>query len=230
MMIAIPYWEGDKALAKKLIDLIVGMQTERAGNEVEFLLVYRQDSKIDPQMLTKLRTRFNAQGFQSTSPFRGWPQGCNGMFSSTMIHICQHNVNCSMVYWMEADCVPMRPSWYKELLEAWRKRAPTTKVMGWMGDCNGNGTGVHITGCAMYDAKIVKIIPRIVTSCVMAWDYEHRDAIVGVGERTSLIENAYKSTGATQATLDLPFAVIHGFKDESLLNLVAQKYVAQNIS
>jgi len=228
ILIVISYWDGDKNLAKKLVDLIVGMQSAHAQREAEVLLVCRQDCKIDKDMVAKLATRFNVHTLISFSPFKGWPQGCNGMFSSAMIHISQWMGEYEAVYWMEADCVPMRPSWYHELTAAWRARGPMTKIMGWIGDCDGGGNGTHITGCAIYHPKIAVLLPQITSSCTIPWDYEHRRLIIGVGERTNLIENAYRAVNATPATLDLPFAVIHGFKDESLLDLVSRKYLTKS--
>jgi len=120
ILVVISYWEGDKNLAKKLVNLIVGMQSEHAKRSVEIMLVCRQDCKVDLEMVGKLSTKFNVHTFLSKSPFRGWPQGCNGMFASSMIQISQNMNPFGGVFWMEADCVPMRPSWYSELSSAWR--------------------------------------------------------------------------------------------------------------
>lgn len=225
LLVVIAYWEGDKNLARKLVNLIVGMQAVHAKREVEIMLVCRQDCKIDKEMVAKLATRFNVHTHVSTSPFKGWPQGPNGMFASSMIHISQWMKPYGGVFWMEADCVPMRPSWYTELSNNWKRRKASTRIMGWIGDCHGDGTGVHITGCAIYECKIAKILPCITASCTAPWDFEHRKAMVSVGERTPLIENAYRARNATEATAALPFAVIHGFRDESLLDLVSKKYL-----
>lgn len=228
LLIVIPYWDGDIAMAKEMVKLIADLQPDHAKREAEILLVNRQDCKADPGMIACLKSKFNVHTLKSFSPMVGWPQGCNGMFGSAMIHVSQNMPVYGGVFWMEADCTPMRPSWHSELAAAWRARKPLTKVMGWIGDCNGDGTGFHITGCAVYDTKIAQILPDITMSCIAPWDYEHRNLIMGVGEKTTLIENCYRRAEPDPALLESGYAVVHGFKNDSLLKMVREKNLTKS--
>lgn len=228
ILIVIPYWERDRAQAIELCKIVAGLQAGHAGTLAHVMIVHRQDCKMDQQMIKIVSPRFNMMTYHSRSPFKGWPSGSNGMFSSSMIHIAtslKGRYEC--VYWMEPDAIPICPNWFWSLVEVWRKRPPNTWVVGCRSDCNGNGTGDHITGCAIYDPMIAKLMPEITRADRLAWDYEHRAKIVAHGQHTNLIENFYKQTNADAAILDrvnLGVVLMHGFKDISLVNHVKQKF------
>lgn len=229
ILIVIPYWNGDKDHAFELCKIISGLQEHPVkGDIAHVLLVCRQDSAIDPVMVKIIREKFTVFTFHSRSPLKGWPSGSNGIFSQTMIHIGQRSIKSyECVYWMEPDAIPLCPNWFWDLVIEWRNRHPTTNIVGCRADCNGDGTGDHITGCAIYHPNIAKILPEITLCDGQAWDYQHRAKIVQMGGPTKLIENWYKATNADPGILDrinVGVRVIHGFKDRSVINLVKQKY------
>jgi hypothetical protein len=227
VLVAISFWDGDRELCRKMVDLIVDLEPVHVGRRAGILLVHRQDCKVDNEMVAKLKTRFDVLVHKSDSPNRGWPQGCNGMFSSTILHVRRWKIPCKCIYWMEADCTPMYPGWFDDLAQAWRERKPMTLVKGWTGDCNGDGTGWHITGCALYDPEIAIKMPFITSTAGGAWDYEHRRAIMARGERTTLIENWYRKNKAPDSLMDKKYAVVHGIKDGSLCDMVRKKYLTR---
>lgn len=229
ILIVIPYWEGDKEYAFELCKIISGLQEHPVKPDVaHVLLVCRQDSSIDLNMVEIVREKFTVFTFHSMSPLKGWPAGSNGLFSQAMIHISHRATkNYECIYWMEPDAIPICPNWFWDLVIEWRNRHPTTNIVGCRSDCNGDGTGDHITGCALYHPNIARILPEITLSDHMAWDYEHRAKIVRMGGPTKMIENFYRARDADSGILsraDLGVRIIHGFKDRSLINLVKQKY------
>lgn len=221
MLICIPFWQNDKQQAIDLCRIIAGLQQHHVGQIAHVLLVNRQDCKPDINMIKIIMTKFNTFTHSSASPMKGWPAGPNGMFASTMIHVSNNAKNkYEVVYWMEPDAIPLCPNWFADLLNEWRKRSPKTLVVG----CS---DGVHITGCALYHPNISRLMPHIFKTQGAAWDWEHRDSILANGQHTPLIENYYKHTNAHPGILDKVdsgLRVAHGFKDRSLVELVAKKY------
>lgn len=226
ILVCIPYWSGDAGQALELCKIIAGLQNHHAGQTAHIMLVCRQDSAICPQMVKLISSRFNTLTHKCQSPLRGWPSGPNGMFGSTMIHIAQKiGKNYECIYWMEPDAVPIRPNWFWDLVTEWRRRPKGVNIVGCRSDCNGNGTGDHITGCALYDPRICKLLPEIVRCDRTAWDYQCRARIVQMGMHTKLIQNWYKARNAHAGILDQSgVVIIHGHKDNSMISLVKKKY------
>lgn len=231
ILICIPYWSGDRTQAIELCRIIEGLQPHHVRGIAHVMLVARQDCSIDKNMVNIISKKFNTFTHKSSSPMKGWPAGPNGMFSSTMIHISNNAKNhYECVYWMEADCIPITTNWFWSLVEIWRARHPSANIVGCRADCNGNGTGDHITGCALYHPNIARIMPEITRSSDVAWDYQNRAKIVAMGGHTKFIENWYKATNADPGILDrinVGVGIIHGYKDNSLVDLVKKKYNIQ---
>lgn len=225
IMICLAYWDGDKDLAVKVANLMADLQPHHVGNACRVLLVCRQDSKMYPEIYNPLLKKFNVSYHISGSPLRGWPSGPNGMFGNTMLHLCNSAVATECVFWMETDCVPMRTNWFWDLVQLWRNRAPGANIIGCRCDCHGDGTGDHINGCAIYDPQIARIMPSIVSCDNIAWDYCNRQAIVRMGQSTNQIQLRYKATNVEPTILNDPCCVMHGVKDNSLIDLVREHRV-----
>lgn len=226
ILICIPYWMGDKAQAMNLCKIITGLQPHHVGVIAHVLLIARQDCSIDQNMVKIISQKFNTFTYKSSSPLKGWPNGANGIFASTMIHISNNAVkNYECVFWMEPDCIPTRPNWFWDLVIEWRRRHPKANIVGCRADCNGDGTGDHITGCALYHPNIARILPEITHCDGMAWDYQHRAKIVAMGGSIKLLQNRYKETKVDPGIIEEPgVCLIHGIKDDSLLKAVAKKF------
>lgn len=228
MLVCIPFWNGDKAQAMDLCKILAGLQDHHVGNICHVMLVARQDCSHDVNMIKIVMAKFNTFTHITTSPLRGWPNGPNGMFGSTMSHICHNGKNkYECVYWMEPDAIPLCPNWFMDLLHVWRNRHIDAWVIGCRSDCNGDGTGDHITGCALYHPNIAKLMPEITSCTGQAWDYKYRAKIVARGSHTPLIENWYAKRNAPPDIIDrvnVGVRIIHGFKDRSVVDQVAKKF------
>lgn len=228
MIVCIPFWEGDKSKAFDLCRILAGLQDHHVGKIVHVLLVARQDCSHDENMIKIIMAKFNTFTHVSTSPMKGWPDGPNGMFGSAMIHIANNGKNdYECVYWMEPDAIPLCPNWFVDLLQVWRGRHPSSLVVGCRADCNGDGSGDHITGCALYHPNIARLMPKLTSCTGQAWDYKFRAEIVQKGGSTHLIENWYNARNADKGILDRisnGVRIIHGFKDRSMVEHVANKY------
>lgn len=226
ILIVVPFWDGDKTQAIELCKIIAGLQAGHAGQTAHIMLVCRQDTKIDQNMIKIISPKFNVFTYKSQSPLRGWPQGPNGMFGSTMIHISNNfKDKYECVYWCETDAIPICPNWFWCLVEEWRKRHATALIVGCRGDCNGDGTGDHITGCALYHPNIARLMPYLTTCQNVAWDYMHRDKIVASGGPSRLIQNRYGQKNLDHGVINEPgVVVIHGVKTDCIVKAVKQKY------
>lgn len=221
ILIVISYWAGDLEACRAMVNLMVDLQPHHVGKACKVMLVCRQDCEIDLDMVKKLMTRFDTITHVSSSPLKGWPSGCNGMFSSAVRYVGNWIKTVDCIFWMEADCVPTCTNWFADLANVWKQRRHGSNVVGHMMDCDGNGRGMHITGCALYHPQISRILPEITLSDRMAWDYQHRAKIVAMGDHTPYILSIYKARDAQPSILsDNQAVVIHGYKDFSLVNLV----------
>jgi len=226
-LVVLAYWEGDHADCYDVANLMVELQEKHAGKAVKIWLLRRQDCPRDDGMLKVLRSKFDVDDVRASSPLRGYPGGANGMFGTTAIHISNNNQQYDGWLWMEADCVPMRPSWWKDLQDEWLVRPNGIHVVGWKGDCNGDGTGWHITGCAIYDQQIARMIPCVSMCDSVPWDYQCRGKILEVGKETPLIHLCWRARDAKPDILKKKWALCHGYKDGSLRKLVREKVVSK---
>lgn len=229
MLICIPFWNGDKAQAMDLCKLLAGLQSHHVGPTAHIMLVARQDCTHDTNMIKIVMAKFNTFTFVTTSPLRGWPNGPNGMFGSTMVHVANNGKNkYECVYWMEPDAIPLCPNWFMDLLQAWRTRHANALIIGCRSDCNGDGSGDHITGCALYHPNIARLMPKLTSCTGQAWDYRFRADIVARGGHTHLIENWYRANNANPDVVERASThgvrIVHGFKDRSLVEAVAKKF------
>jgi hypothetical protein len=212
-----------------LCKILAGLQPHHVGKEAHVMLIARQDCHHDQNMIKIVMAKFNTFTHVSKSPMKGWPDGPNGMFGSTMMHIAnnQKKNQYECVYWMEPDAIPLCPNWFSDLLQVWRTRHIKSLVVGCRGDCNGDGSGDHITGCALYHPNIAKLMPEICGCTGQAWDYKYRAKIVANGGHTPLIENFYNARNLPMDIVDRSkngVRIIHGAKDRSVVNSVAKKY------
>lgn len=224
ILIVIPFWPGDRSDAVELCKLIAHLQPHHAKNTAHVMIAERQDCKRETQMVDIISKKFNTLTHHCQSPLRGWPAGPNGMFASTMMQISFIQKNYECVFWMEPDCLPLRTNWFWDLAMEWKKRKPGVHVMGCMASVDGTAESQHITGCALYHPNIIRILPQIALSDNIAWDYFHRRAIVSVGQHTPLIVLHYKSSNASESLLNDQIAVVHGYKDGSLMRHLKKRH------
>lgn len=226
ILIVIPFWSGDKTQAIELLKIIAGLQAGHAGQTAHILLVCRQDTNIDQNMIKIISPKFNIFTYKSQSPLRGWPQGPNGMFGSTMIHLANSFKNkYEVIYWMEPDSTPVCPNWFWCLVQEWRKRHPSALIVGSRSTIDGSSQTDHISGACLYHPNIARLMPYLTTCQTVAWDYLHRDKIIASGGPTKLIQQRYHQTGLPAGVINEPgIVVIHGCKDNSIVNAVKNKY------
>ncbi len=223
ILIVLAYWEGDRGLARQAAALMADLQPHHVGDAAKVLVVCRQDSEIDEEIVSKLSEKFNVLTHVATSPMRGWPGGCNGMFATTAQYIGNAVPNVECFFWMEADCTPMYCNWFTDLGNAWASRPPQKHIVGCICDAHGDGSGIHLTGCALYHPQISRIMPQVCACDLVAWDWYCRRSMVENGHHTNAIGFRYKCSNVEESLADWPCSVFHGCKCASLLNHVRKK-------
>lgn len=115
-------------------------------------------------------------------PNEAWPIGPNWMFETTLRHVYQ-NYRCPF-YWMEPDCIPLKPGWADTLQREYDKHSKP--FMGAIVHSSGqpNLPGNHLTGCAVYPNNAHELLNHIYGSS-NAFDMDMADIVVPLSHSTN---------------------------------------------
>lgn len=229
--IAIQYYAGDRDRALALAALIVDL--ERAPrDDVIMLLVNRFDSDPpDAATMFHVVQKMPVQSYTTTTPERGWPDGCNAMAKDTirkvgeLVALMPTWENVSGVLLMEPDCIPIMHGWIDAVRLGWVSALFDNR---WLLGAWRNGGGVlgHINGNMVIRPDLYKLIDWGSLPSGLAWDcaispqvHEHwRDThlICNRWLETNLSDHQIK-THRDQAAKGFP-VLVHGVKDDSVWN------------
>jgi hypothetical protein len=186
ILIALQFWEGDKAGALKLASYLADLEP-RHTELADIVLVNRFDCKKNyPEILTKLSRKFNV--FSYTSPQRGtgWPDGCNSLWFGTMEWVSSYMVDAKIphykaIFTCEADGAPVLTDWLSRMSAAWdATQAGPTKVYIAGPLVKGGNIEEHVNGNCLVsgDLKFLHWITRRVSGMPggCGWDYAMRGA------------------------------------------------------
>ena len=219
--------------AREMARLIVDIEKEPRG-DVEFCLAIRDDvdANAAAEIEAILKQRFPAFTLRSKRYGRGWPDGCNDLWQSTMMQLGQWarggKTKCEAVVTFEPDCIPLRLDWINRLKQEWvRVRDLGKMAFGTVHDAGGTA-GLHINGNMVLDIHAIKRFPQLQSShgC---WDCFHAKLFLenGVdsptiiqryGERRDLTPEdfaGFRSKGGDEVP-----AFIHGIKAMSRFDAV----------
>ena len=166
----------------------------------------------------------------------GWPKAPNAMFRIT----CQHVQECYKLpfFWMEPDCVPLKPSWLDELALSY-SRSPKRFMGAMIRSQQPPMPPVHLAGCAIYPHDAYTAMEPFTTTD-RAWDIANAAYVIQRAADTPLIHHHYgtmelpptfketKAPGDPENTCTLDFirdgaAVFHRVKDNTLIDLLAKR-------
>lgn len=123
ILIAMLYWDGDRAQALKLAKLLADLEKEHS-TLADFLFVSRFDCKHCPDTIQYVARKFNVFKHTSKRQGTGWPRGCNSLFFG-MLEWVYHKMsmgqipNYKAVFIMGPDGAPIKRDWIKHLSGAW---------------------------------------------------------------------------------------------------------------
>lgn len=122
ILVALQYWEGDRAQAAKLVNFLADL--EKAHNDkADFLLVNRFDCKPLKE-ISILSRKFNTFTYQSPRGATGWPYGCNSLAAATItwaFRMCESGKAplYKAIFTCEADGCPIFEDWVSRMDKAW---------------------------------------------------------------------------------------------------------------
>lgn len=133
MIVALQFWEGDKARAMHLAKFIADL--EPAKNEkVDFAFVARFDTKHDQETIEYVSRKFNVWTLTGTRNTTGWPDGCNDLaldlFQQSAGRTRQKSSsnrystdgtwrNHKALYLIESDVMPVCRDWLVRISDEW---------------------------------------------------------------------------------------------------------------
>lgn len=232
LLLALQFWEGDKARAMKVAKLIADMQP-RHCEIADFLFVSRFDCGHDKPTLDYVSRKFNVYSYVNRRRGKEWPHGPNDLWFGTMDWIYEVNVAkrfpvYKAILTFEADAVPTDPNWVSELSREW-DRAQPAKVVG----AYQTSPGPHVNGNAMFsgDIQFLKQIRDIGgVNPTGGWDYILAPTFQKAGWKNSKLFRSWwgcptLSEETFAQLLREGVALHHGVKDESLLNHVRKRFL-----
>lgn len=185
----------------------------------------------------------------------GWPDGPNLAF----FHAAQamfKKYPKEPWLWLEADCVPMRSAWLKDIAAEYR--FCDKSVLGAVApsfDALSNRNGEHVTGVAVYPGNFLETCPPLQSLVTTTEQYRRSKSLPPAFDvylapytlpnlaRTKTIRHYWKAFDFTEGIgglirckfkapygasniVDMDAAVIHGCKDFSLLTIVQKRLCA----
>lgn len=184
-----------------------------------------------------------------TERLNGWPDGPNQCFfeASKLMQLGNEPW-----LWLEADCVPIRPSWLDDIASEYRFFGQP--ILGALCDTfglDGKVTGQHVTGVAVYPHDLIKRCPSLksimettaahrrqghcppafdvyltaytVKMCAPVQSIRHYWKSFGYEEKEGVVRCKFQAPYGISDEVDMSAALIHGCKDYSLLNMVQER-------
>lgn len=241
ILLALQFWEGDKADAMEVAKLIADLETEPVKDAI-FLFSARRDCTHDNDVVEYVRKKFKTYTTIGQRTERGYPGGSNALWHDTMSWAWNELKNgridpIETVLTFEADACPTRPGWHYELLQEWRQKQPC-KVLGHL-LIQGR---THVNGNAMFDPYILRDIRGILGCSVNdPWDLHHYPAYQTVAKASELVWSMFKTPTVTADEVFAPKveiatghplqnwslfpALLHGVKDDSARKAVREKFL-----
>jgi len=130
----------------------------------------RMNRTIAGQLRAAVARNFHTiQIMEYTPPLHGpWPIAANFAFQESAWYMFDDG---RAWFWMESDCVPLKPRWLEALSdEYWKCGKP---LMGSI--VSGRG---HLNGTAIYPANFPVLSPKAMTASHVAWDWEMTGEII----------------------------------------------------
>lgn len=149
----------------ELLRLIFDLQDGPARADI--LTFPRKDTKLrDPNQFDYLREKFGLFLGRSKRIVAGWPHGPNALamdafkLTSQLMNMGLFPYKAALL--MEADCVPLRPTWIAELIAEWDSQSKLV-----LGHWDGSGKVIkaptsHMNGNIIFSPRIVERVPEMI--------------------------------------------------------------------
>lgn len=179
ILIALEFWQGDKAQAMQLARHIADMQPGRCES-ADFLFVSRFDCAQDPDTIKYVSRKFNTFHYRSPKQGTGWPHGCNELWFGGMEWIysmieAKKVPPYKAVFTIESDGLPLQTNWIADLSRKWDELQVIKPVYVAGAILNEGQDGEHVNGQAFFSGSlkflqwIVKRVGGAPPNC--GWDF-----------------------------------------------------------
>ena len=124
ILIALQYWEGDKAQASALIQYLADLEP-RHSDLADVLLVNRHDCVTIPgSVALQVSRKFNLWQYSAPRGNTGWPAGCNSLWTNTIrwvesMSAARRIPRYKAIFTCESDGCPVFPDWILRMSQAW---------------------------------------------------------------------------------------------------------------
>lgn len=144
----------------------------------------------------------------------------NMMFKGALEYVEKHHAGKAML-WVEADAVPLRPSWVREIRDEYRSCGRP-----FMGDILREGPIVHMTGNGVYHPSWRTLAPSLaaLNGDACGWDSLAAHDIVPRAHQAKTIQQIWRpplpiTAAWAQANIRPATALFHQCKDGSLIDV-----------
>lgn len=235
-LIAVPHYDGDRALAIRMLELMAEIET-RGRKDVRLFIVNRGKGIQHHELSLRFHAVFKDVWYeQFVGPEEGHPSACNAMARMIFERLATYHkrgewsdVECML--FMEPDCVPCKKDWIQQLLDSWEARVLNGKLV--MGCLRRDAVDTpHINGNAVYSPEVgCKFDWEPTKSAAIGWDSAMAAQFKDHWSCTGLIVNLWKEANIPDSRMEenpfsrpqMPPCLIHGVKDDSAYNFARRK-------
>lgn len=228
LIVVLPFCRRDYGLASSLLNWI-----SRMGKCANHDLLLLADIKIGTEGVKQMKAladkafrRVYASTTPRSLPDERWPLGPNWMFRTAVSQI-RANFKGQPFYFLEPDCVPLKPDWIDQLDAEYRSCGKP--FMGAVVHSSGKPDlpGDHLTGVAIYPHNAYEYL-RPTFQDDRAFDIAHAHIVLPHTHHTRKHFHLWGHQGMRidSTTFIPPDAVIlHQCKDGSLIKLLSQNSI-----
>ena len=229
-LIVLQFYEGDKAQARRLTELMTWLETSKVES-AGVLLAPRFDCCAEDEWVGQVARRFDVDVHVGRRRAYGWPFGPNELWYDTTQWIYESELfrRYDTALFMEPDAVPLVPGWIPELQAAWRAAERPCVVMGHLHEYAAGRP--HVNGNAMFSLDksfLWSVVRKHGGNPAVGWDVEFAPIFFQQGARnTPLIRNLYAHPTIGKAEFEAQImngcVFLHGVKDLSVQQLVRER-------
>lgn len=234
ILIALQYWDGDRALALDLARYLADLEPTHT-NLADFMFMARFDSSLDERVAKEVSRKFNVFSVKARRRGKGWPAGCNDLWFSVMewaysMIEAKRVPAYKAIFTFEADGAPIPRDWIARLSSEWdRVSNPGPVVMA--GALQEHGP--HINGNALMSGNLgfLHWVVRKVGGChpFSGWDFVLAPEFKSQGwANIPGVRSYYNTPTFSKEQYDQmvkeDLIWVHGGKDRSLIDFGRKRF------
>lgn len=235
ILLALQFWNGDKAQAMALADLIADIEPGMC-EIADFLFVARFDCQHDERAIQKVSRKFATHVHTSPRRGTGWPAGCNDLTAGMLEFVFHRMVagklpHYKAIFALEADVVPLNRDWIKLMSHNWDLLQANSPVYIAGRMLQAAHVHRHVNGNALLSGNfrfLRWLLRELNSNCNVGWDYRLAGEFFKWGAaEVPGIECHWNTRTLTddqlRAECERGVVFLHGVKDFSALNFARNR-------